>query len=67
MENEKFNAEFEINTLKRQVASLRRQVVFHNEWLETVNSPLYKRIWWWIRGYRFYTVGRWYGKNDNLK
>jgi len=55
------NVEHEIDVLKRQVLSLRRQVQAHHEWLETVNSALYKRVWWFLRGYRFYTVGRWYG------
>ena len=53
------NIEQEINVLKRQMKSLRQQVQFHGEWLDTVNSPLYKRIWWWLQGYKFFTVGRW--------
>jgi len=55
------NIEQEIDVLKRQVVSLRRQVQLHDEWLDTVNSPLYKRIWWFLCGYNFYTLGRWYG------
>ena len=55
------NYEQEIDVLRRQVLSLRRQVGRHEEWLDTVNSPFIKRIWWWLCGYKFYTVGRWYG------
>lgn len=57
------NFEQEIDVLKRQVHSLRKQVQRQGEWLDTVNSPLYKRIWWWIKGYNFHTLGRWYDKD----
>lgn len=53
------NDEHEIDVLKRQIHALRQQVQAHGEWLDTVNSPLPKRVWWWLCGYRFYTVGRW--------
>jgi hypothetical protein len=56
------NTEQEIEVLKRQVKSLRRELQRHDEWLDTVNSPLYRRIWWYLKGYKFYTVGRWYDK-----
>lgn len=53
------NTEHEIDVLKRQVLALRRQVHALEEWMDTVNSPLWKRIWWWLHGYRFYRLGRW--------
>ena len=53
------NYEQEIEILKRQIFSLRRQIQFHEEWLDTICSPLHKRIWWFIKGYNFYTVGKW--------
>lgn len=31
------------------------------KYMDTVSSPLYKRLWWVLRGYRFRQVGRWYG------
>ncbi len=55
--------EQEIEALKRQFKSLRQQIQRHDEWLDTVNSPIYKRIFWWFCGYRFHRVGRWYAKN----
>ncbi len=55
------NVEQEIDVLKRQIISLRRQIQQHDEWLDTVNSPFWKRLWWWCRGWRFHRVGRWYG------
>ena len=30
------------------------------EYVDTVSSPLYKRIYWWFCGYYFRKVGRWY-------
>lgn len=53
--------EQDIDVLKRQMLSVRRQLQEHDEWLDTVNSPLFKRIWWWFQGFLFYRVGRWYG------
>jgi len=36
------------------------------EYVDTVSSPLYKRIWWIFQGYRFRKVGRWYNKTKEL-
>ena len=53
--------EVEIEALKRQMSSCRRQLQQQNEWLDTVCSPIWKRIFWWLRGFKFYRLGRWYG------
>jgi hypothetical protein len=37
------------------------------KYVDTVSSPLWKRLWWVICGYRFRTVGRWYGKTEDLR
>lgn len=37
------------------------------EYVDTVSSPLWKRLIWVVQGYRFRRVGRWYGKTDDLK
>lgn len=31
------------------------------EYVDTVSSPLWKRLWWVLQGWRFRQVGRWYG------
>lgn len=54
------NLRAEINALKIQVKSLRRQNTFFDHWHNTVCSPLHKRLWWWVQGYRFSCLGRWY-------
>jgi hypothetical protein len=41
--------------------ALRKQAHDHEEYIDTVSSPLYKRVWWFCCGYRFRKVGRWYG------
>jgi hypothetical protein len=51
----------EIEALKRQMKSLRRQVQRHEEYIDTVSSALWKRCLWWCQGYYFRKVGRWYG------
>jgi hypothetical protein len=50
----------EVETLKRQVKELRRQVKFFSDWHDTCHSPLYKRLFWWFLGYRFFSLGTWY-------
>lgn len=52
--------EQEVEVLKRQVRSLRREVRELGEYVDTVSSPLWKRLWWWLGGYYFRKVGRWY-------
>ena len=54
------NAEQEIDVLKRQIASLRREVRALTEYVDTVTSPLWKRVIWWCQGFYFRKVGRWY-------
>lgn len=51
----------ELEVLKRQVKSLRREVREQSEFIDTVTSALWKRLWWWVGGYYFRKVGRWYG------
>lgn len=45
-----------IDVIERQIKSLRRDYQAQQEWLDTICSPLHKRIWWWFGGYKFYTV-----------
>lgn len=59
---ELINLRAEVEALWRANRSLERQIHHHGEWLDTVNSPLWKRVWWFLQGWRFYTLGRWYGK-----
>lgn len=59
--------EQELRVLKGQVYSLREEVRQLGELIDTINSPLHKRIWWVLKGYRFRRVGRWYGKTKDLR
>ena len=56
-----------LDVVERQIVSLRREVQQKGELLDTLASPPWKRLWWFIRGYRFYRVGRWYGQTDELR
>jgi len=60
-------SEQDVDVLKRQMLSLRRQIQQIAEWQDTVSSPLYKRVWYWLQGYRWRRVGRWYSKTEELK
>lgn len=37
------------------------------EYVDTVSSPLWKRLLWALQGYRFRRVGRWYRKTEDLR
>lgn len=54
------NVEHEIDVLKRQVMSLRRQAQRHEEYIDTVSSPLFKRLLFVLQGYRWNRLGTWY-------
>jgi hypothetical protein len=62
-----FQPELEIEALKAQVKELRRQVQALDERVDTVCSPPWKRIWWFLQGYRLWRVGKWRNKTDDLK
>jgi hypothetical protein len=50
-----------VEAIERQMRSLRVQAHEHEEYIDTVSSPIYKRVWWFCCGYHFRKVGRWYG------
>jgi hypothetical protein len=43
-----------------QIKALRQQIHDHEEYIDTVTSPLWKRLIWWCQGYYLRKVGRWY-------
>lgn len=49
-----------LDVMERQIKSLRRQVQALEERVDTVFSWPWKRIWWFLQGYHWYKVGRWY-------
>ena len=51
----------DLDVLKRQMLSVRREVRELTEYEDTVSSPLWKRLIWWCQGFYFRKVGRWYG------
>lgn len=50
-------------TLLRRINQLEARLHRQLEWIDTMSSPLYKRIWWWLCGWRWRTLGRWYGSD----
>jgi len=50
-----------LDVLERQMLSLRREVRMLTELLDTLNSPPWKRLLWWLQGWKLYGLGRWYG------
>ena len=52
----------DLDVLRRQVKYLRMIARDFSQYIDCVTSPLHRRIWWWIGGYHFRKVGRWYGR-----
>jgi hypothetical protein len=50
----------ELAALQAQVRELRRQMTFVSHWHNTLRSPWYKTVWWFLQGYRVRTLGTWY-------
>jgi len=55
--------EQDIDILHRQMRALRRQLTAVEDYVDTVSSPLWKRVLWWFEGFYFRRVGRWYAPN----
>jgi hypothetical protein len=54
--------ESDVDVLKRQMQSLRRAVQAQGEAIEVLQTPPWKRWFWFVpRGWLPYTVGRWRG------
>lgn len=56
-----------VEVLEGQVFALRCQAQAADERMDTVCSPPWKRLWWFLLGYRLWSVGRWYGKTEELR
>jgi len=52
--------EQDVDILNRQMRALRRQLTVLEDYVDTVTSPLWKRVIWWFEGFYFRKVGRWY-------
>lgn len=50
-----------VAALERQMREQRRLHQALDERVDTVFSPIWKRVLWFLQGYRWHRVGRWYG------
>jgi len=57
------NREHEIDYLLKTVEQLQVESRDYAEYIDTLSSPIRKRLWWWAGGYYFRKVGRWYSTN----
>ena len=62
----------ELNGMKAQIDSLNanritmaKRIRDLEEYVDTVSSPMWKRIWFVIQGWRFRQLGRWYKASWN--
>ena len=57
--------ETEIELLRQQVLELRRKQKLMSDWHDTMRSPLHMKLWWWVQGYRMFSLGTWYRAHWN--
>lgn len=50
------DAEAVINSLEVRLQEMRRIVSDHSQRFDTLQSPIWKRIWWWIDGWPWYDL-----------
>ncbi len=48
--------------MRTQIKYLRMIARDFSQYVDCVSSPLHRRIWWFVGGYHFRKVGRWYGR-----
>lgn len=41
------------------------RIRFLEKWYDTINSPMHKRLWWFVMGYKFTVLGTWYNARWN--
>jgi hypothetical protein len=61
------NLEARVSCLEQQNIVLAARIRTLEKYVDTVSSPLYKRLFWVLQGYRFRQVGRWYRKTESLR
>ena len=54
------NPASEIEILKRNYVSACARIRVLEKWVDTVSSPMWKRVWFVMQGYRFRRLGVWY-------
>lgn len=55
----------EIESLKQNRINLAKRLREVEKYIDTVSSPLWKRIWFVLQGYKFNQLGRWYTASWN--
>ena len=63
LESRLIKLEGRIEVLERQMKIERQQLRDGLFWLDVHCSWPWKRIWWWLHGFKFYRLGRWWGSS----
>jgi hypothetical protein len=59
--------EEELFALRAQVTELRRKMKLVSDWHDTMSTPLHRKIWFWVQGYNWASLGTWYTAPWNKK
>lgn len=52
--------EARVVSLEANRKSMSTRITFLEKWVDTVSSPMWKRVWFVVQGYRFRRLGVWY-------
>ncbi len=54
------STESRLDALERQMKALRKEVRRIDEHVDTISSPPWKRVWFFLQGFRLWRLGVWY-------
>jgi len=55
----------ECESLRANLLALSARTRLCEKWIDRVESPLWKRVWFVMQGYRFHRLGVWYRASWN--
>ena len=57
--------EADVRSLRIVTRALAARVHTCEEWIDVVSSPLWKRVWFVLSGWRWRHLGRWVGRSEH--
>lgn len=59
------NLDADVRSLRIVTRALAARVQRCEEWIDVVSSPLWKRAWFVLTGWRWRHLGRWIGRSEH--
>ena len=59
--------EVELRHQRANIQSLMRRLQALEELVDVLATPIHRKLWFWVQGYRLWRVGRWHHKTPDLR